>query len=126
MNSVYETMNMNYETSNNPVATAIGLVIVVVLLIALWKIYEKGGEKGWKALIPFYNVYIEFKLFWGNGWMFLLTLIPIVNVVVQIMLLHKMSKAFGHGIGFTLGLIFLPYIFLAILGFNSDEYLGPQ
>lgn len=119
-------MEFRFQTSDNPVATIIELIIVVVLLIALWKIYEKGGEKGWKALIPFYNVYIEFKLFWGNGWMFLLTLIPIVNVVVQIMLLHKMSKAFGHGIGFTLGLIFLPYIFLAILGFNGDEYLGPQ
>lgn len=119
-------MEFRFQTSDNPVVTIIGLIIVVVLLIALWKIYEKGGEKGWKALIPFYNVYIEFKLFWGNGWMFLLTLIPIVNVVVQIMLLHKMSKAFGHGIGFTLGLMFLPYIFLVILGFNGDEYLGPQ
>ena len=119
-------MDMNYQASGNPVVTFISLAIVVVVLVALWKIYEKGGEKGWKALIPFYNVYIQFKLFWGNGWIFLLTLIPIVNVIVQIMLLHKMSKAFGHGVGYTFGLIFLPYIFLAILGFNGDEYLGPQ
>lgn len=118
-------MEIHAET-NNPLVTLIALAIVVVVIVATWKIYVKAGEEGWKAIIPFYNVYIMYKMFWGNGWIFLLTLIPIVNVVVQIMLLHKMSKAFGHGVGFTLGLIFLPYIFFMILGFNGDEYLGPQ
>lgn len=114
------------ETSSNPILSLIVLAVVVVSIIAMWKIYVKGGEAGWKIFIPFYNLYTTYKLFWGNGWLFLLTLVPVVNVVMQIMLYHKMSKAFGHGIGFTLGLIFLPYIFVPILGFNGDEYLGPQ
>lgn len=110
----------------SPLVSLISLVLVVLVIVAVWKIFEKAGEPGWKALIPFYNIYTEYKMFWGNGWLFLLTLVPVVNVVVTFMMLHKMSKAFGHGIGFTLGLIFLPYIFMMILGFNSDEYLGPQ
>ena len=118
--------NVSYSTQSNPVVTVISLILVVLIIVAIWKIFEKGGEPGWKAIIPFYNIYTEYKMFWGNGWLFLLTLIPIVNVVVGIILLNKMSKAFGHGVGFTLGLIFLPYIFMAILGFNGDEYLGPQ
>lgn len=117
---------VSYSTQNNPVATVIALVLVVIVLVAVWKIFEKAGEPGWKAIIPFYNIYTEYKMFWGNGWLFLLTIIPVVNIVVSIILRHKMSKAFGHGAGFTLGLIFFPYIFMMILGFNGDEYLGPQ
>lgn len=113
-------------TQGSPLLSLISLIIVVLVIVAVWKIFEKADEPGWKALIPFYNIYTEYKMFWGNGWLFLLTLVPLVNIVVTFMMLHKMSKAFGHGIGFTLGLIFLPYIFMMILGFNSDEYLGPQ
>ena len=116
--------NVNYEAS--PLTMVIALIIVVVVLVAVWKVFEKAGEPGWKAIIPIYNIYTEYKIFWGNGWLFLLTLIPIVNIVVGIILLNKMSKSFGHGFGFTLGLIFLPYIFFMILGFNKDQYLGPQ
>lgn len=117
-------MEVSYQSS--PAASFIAFIAVVAVLVAVWKIFNKAGEPGWKALIPFYNLYTEYKIFWGKGWMFLLTLIPVVNVVVSIMLMHKMSKSFGHGVGFTLGLIFLPYVFFLILGFNGDEYQGPQ
>lgn len=120
-------METNYSfTAQSPLITVIALVIVIALLAACWRIYAKAGEAGWKALIPIYNVYIQYKIFWGNGLFFLLSLIPIVNIVVGVITMHKMSKAFGHGVGFTLGLIFFPYIFMLILGFGGDEYLGPQ
>ena len=48
----------------------------------------------------------------------------VAGLVIGIMGLHKVSKAFGHGAGFTLGLIFLNPIFLLILGFGSSQYLG--
>ena len=48
--------------------------------------------------------------------------IAILGLVVLIMLYNRMSKSFGHDIGFTIGLIFLPNIFLLILGFNKDKY----
>lgn len=120
-----EVMNFEFN-AQGPVVNVVALIIVVLIIVAMWKIYEKAGEAGWKAIIPFYNSYVAYSIFWGNGWLFLLTLIPVVNVVMGILLAHKMSKAFGHGIGFTLGLIVFPYIFRLILGFNSDEYLGPQ
>lgn len=122
-------MNYDYSVSANaqgPVPTIIALILIVLIIVANWKIFEKAGEAGWKAIIPFYNLYTKYKMFWGNGWLFLLTIIPVVNVIVGIIVNHKMSKAFGHGLGFTLGLVFFPYIFCMILGFNGDEYLGPQ
>ena len=46
----------------------------------------------------------------------------IVALVISIIYCNRTSKAFGHGIGYTLGLIFLQPIFLLILGFGSSKY----
>ena len=54
--------------------------------------------------------------------MFLLEYIPIVGLIMYIIRNKRTSHAFGHGAGFTLGLIFLPNIFTMILGFNEDEF----
>ena len=34
------------------------LVIAILQIIALWKVFKKAGEKGWKSIIPFYNICI--------------------------------------------------------------------
>ena len=102
------------------------LVIYILLIVAWWKMFEKAGEAGWKSLIPIYSEYILFKIAWGNGWFFLLLLVPVVSFVVTIIMNVKLSKAFGYGTGFAIGLIFLPNIFMLILGFGSSEYVGVQ
>ena len=103
------------------------LVLFVLLVIAYWKIFEKAGEAGWKSIIPIYNTYIITKIATGNGLLFLLILIPGVGALIwEILLAVKLSKAFGKGVGFILGLIFLPNIFWLILGFGGSQYIGPQ
>lgn len=121
------------------------IIWYVVLVIAMWKMYAKAGEAGWKSLIPIYNTYIMYKLSWSPN-MFWITLVlnvvgiilsavglsfvslvcSLVVLVIGIIQLSKLSKAFGHGIGFTLGLLFLNPIFMLILGFGKDEYRGAQ
>ena len=103
------------------------LVVFVLLVIAYWKIFEKAGEAGWKSIVPIYNTYIITKIATGNGLLFLLILIPGVGALIwEILLAVKLSKAFGKGVGFILGLIFLPNIFWLILGFGGSQYIGPQ
>ena len=51
-----------------------------------------------------------------------LLVLSIFAVVISIIMWSKLSRAFGHGAGFTLGLIFFPVIFLLILAFSSDRY----
>ena len=102
------------------------LIVLVFSIVCMWKIFTKAGEAGWKTLIPFYNMYTEFKIAWGNGWLFLLMLIPVVNFVIAIIFEVKLAQAFGKGGGFAVGLIFLPIIFLPILAFGSAQYIGPQ
>ncbi len=104
----------------------ISLVIYVLLVVAMWKIFTKAGEAGWKSIIPFLNLYVLFKISWGNGWLFLLTLIPVVGLVVYIIMSWKLVKAFGYGVGMFLVELFFPNIATLILGFGSSTYSGPQ
>lgn len=103
----------------------ISLAIAALSIVAMWKIFVKAGEEGWAAVVPFYNLYILYKITWGNGLMFLLLLIPIANIVIHIITMVKLSRAFGKGGGWACGLIFLNTIFICIMAFSNDiRYVG--
>ena len=124
-----ESYDAAYAAAASGVSTVyviLSLAISVLTLVAMWKLFVKAGRAGWKCLIPFYNTYCLYDIAWGNGWLFLLMFVPCVNVVVGIMMLFKLAKAFGQGTGFGFGLLFLNTIFILILGFGSAEYVGPQ
>jgi len=99
-------------------------MISIYNLIALWAIFEKAYEPGWGALIPLYNVYLYFKITWGNGWYSLLMLIPIVNIAIGILSLFKLARAFGKRFWFGIGLVLLHPVFVGILAFGSPQYSG--
>ena len=46
----------------------------------------------------------------------------ITAIVVDATVCVKLAKAFGKGLGYTFGLIFLPNIFTLILGFGKAKY----
>lgn len=132
------------------VAAAVWMVLNIV---AYWRIFKKSGEPGWKSLIPIYSNYVLYKQVWSTVWFWVTTALNFVifytqpvptgdaamtvlqmagaacmaaSAVFYVLLNYKTAKAFGKGIGFTLGLIFLQPIFLMILGFGSARYQGPQ
>ena len=49
----------------------ISFALFVLMIVALWRIFDKAGEHGWASLIPFYKDYVLYKvsgkknLFWG-------------------------------------------------------------
>ena len=102
------------------------LVIVVLVIAGAWKTFEKAGKPGWAAIIPIYNIIVLLEITGKPIWWIILFLIPVVNLVIAIMVYHSLSKAFGHGVGFTLGLIFLRFIFIPILGFGDSTYTTPE
>lgn len=107
-------------------AGLIWIAYLVLCILAWWKMFEKAGMPGWKALIPFYNMYCLYKIAFGRdkGWMFLLTLVPCVGAVIGIILNIRLAQNFGYGVGFALGLIFLNPIFMLILAFGGSQYIG--
>ena len=104
------------------------LVIYVLSVIAMWKIFTKAGKPGWASLIPIYNIVVMYQIVGLNPLLIILLFIPFINVIAAIVLsiiqCIRLSKEFGKGAGFTFGLIFLSPIFLLILGFGNDKYIG--
>ena len=132
-----------------------GIFLVVwwiIQIIAYWKIFVKAGKPGWHSIIPILNVYDEYDICWqgiygiisilalgfasvfsnmyqnNNSTVFmLLSLVcAIVALALEIIEAIKLSKAFGKGTGFAIGLILLAPIFMLILGFGSAEYIGKE
>ena len=102
------------------------LAVVVLMFASMWVIFEKADLAGWKAIIPIYNTYFLCKITWGNGWIFLAFIVPLVNIVVAIMTMYKLAKVFGKGVGFCIGLIFLSVVFYPLLAFSDSQYMGPD
>ncbi|MFL6514406.1 MAG: DUF5684 domain-containing protein [Chthoniobacterales bacterium] len=109
-------------TTINPIFWIIYFVIIVLMIAALWKVFTKAGQPGWGVLIPIYNLYLMCKIAGRPGWWLLLTLIPFVNLIIFIILYVDIAQRFGKGVGFAIGLLFLPFIFFPILGFGSAQY----
>ena len=102
----------------------ISFVVAIALIIANWKIYETAGKPGWATLIPIYNLYVFCEIVWPQAPLlaFVLCLIPGVNAIFAIVLLYRLSRVFGQGLLFFLGLLFVAPIFLLILGFGDSTY----
>ncbi len=100
-----------------------GLIAYLFYGFCLYKVFQKAGrEDAWAAFIPIYNTFVEIDIVKKPWWWLLLMFIPIVNIVIAIMILDRLSKFFGHGTGFTLGLLFFSFIFLPVLAFGDSKY----
>ena len=135
----------------------IKLLLAVLVVAGEWMILKKMGEKGWKALVPFYGEYLIFKHVWTKKmfWVQFVTLIvlgimevllqlpamagnlpfallglvvlsvgAVIVLVTEVKLIHRLAQAFGHGLGYTLGLLFAHPVFAMMLGFGKSEYVA--
>ncbi len=126
-----------------------GLIIWYVLcLVAHWRVFTKAGEAGWKALIPVYNEYVQYRICWSTKVFWLSLLLAVAasailntsessfavvgmacNIVYGLIVLItkiKLARSFGHGVLFGLGLLAATPIFTILLGLDSSRYQGPQ
>jgi len=104
----------------------IGICIFVIEIVGLWHLFVKAGEPGWAAIIPIYNYLIAIKVAGKPWWYILMFLVPILDLIFYIIILHGLSKNFGKGSGFTVGLFFFRFIFIPILGFGKSVYIGDK
>jgi hypothetical protein len=101
-------------------------IVLIFLFVSIWKVYEKANKPGWAALIPIYNFVVWMEIIGKSWWWLLLLFIPFVNIYIAITATNLLSKSFGKDVGFTIGLIFLPFIFYPMLAFNNEiKYQGP-
>jgi len=102
------------------------IALCVLVLIAQWRLFEKAGQPGWTALIPFYNHVKLLEIVNYPLWWIVLLLMPFANIIVWLLLSRRISQAFGkEDWGFATGLFLLPVVFFPILGFGKSEYSNP-
>jgi signal peptidase I len=113
--------------ANLPLPLTIFLWLAVISLhIGLYKMFEKAGQAGWKALIPFLNAYISIRLIGKPVWWFILMFVPIVNAVMIFLIASELVRAYGKN-EFWPGVasMLIPWIYFPILGFKDDvKYVG--
>jgi hypothetical protein len=101
-----------------------GFTIAIALLIiaGYWALFRKAKQHGWAAIIPLYNIFVLLRVVKRPAWWVILYIIPVVDIVFHIIVMHDLAKSFGKGIGYTMFLIFLPFFVLPVLGFGGSVY----
>jgi len=102
----------------------VGLLLILAAVTGLWKMFEKAGEAGWKAIIPIYNIWVLMEIIGRPGWWLILCFIPVVATIIWIIVCLDLAKSFDHGVGFAIGLIIFPFIFFVLLGWGESQYQG--
>ena len=113
------------------IIAAMGIFFFIICAVALfmivcqWKIFVKAGKPGWAAIIPIYNTIVLLEITGKPIWWIILFLIPIVNIVIAIMVIHQLSLSFGQGVGMTILLLLLPIVGYPMLAFGDAQYTKP-
>lgn len=121
----------------------ISIAVIILQIAGMWKMFEKAGEDGWKAIIPVYNYIILSKLVGVTPWWLLIVgicylccSIPFVNFVAWlpavaayyyyfIILGLGTARSYGKEDTWAVGLVLLPWLFYPLIGFKKEEkYLG--
>jgi hypothetical protein len=112
----------------------LGIVFYVLVALGLYGTFVKAGQPGWAGFVPFYNFIVLLKVAGrpkGWGWFLLLLIVPYLGslafFIVYIFVANDVSKSFGHGTAFTVGLC-IPYVsavFYYILWLGPSQYRVP-
>lgn len=122
--SDYDVISILTGLMSLAVIWVIALLLMALMIVVMWILFKKAGKPGWAAVVPFYDQYTLYEITWGNGWRFLMLLIPIYNIILMILTYIRLAKAFGKDEGYAVGLIFLPHVFVPMLAFGSAAYHG--
>ena len=99
------------------------LLIVVLLLVSMWKVYEKAGRQGWEGIIPIYNLYVMLQIInrpWW--WLLIMIFVPIANIIFSIIALKEFLEKFGKRHWIHHCNYFLSFITFPMLAFGDDQF----
>jgi hypothetical protein len=106
-------------------AIVVAAAMYLLTAVPLAALFRKTGIEPWKAWVPLYNTYEWLRLGGQTGHWAWLSFVPYGSVVTSVFLymsMYRTGKAFGKEGGFLVLGIFLPVVWLFILGFGRDEY----
>lgn len=105
----------------------LSLVVIILSIIANWKLFEKAGKPGILSIIPFYHVFVEMEILNGKAWTALLYLIPPVAAIYAIVNTLRLAVCYNKGllVG-VLGIFFNPFVRIYLAFSEDTSYTGPK
>ena len=92
------------------------IVVAILSIVAMWMLFTKCGEAGWKSIIPIYNLVVMLQIVGISPLWILVLFVPVVGsiifLIVTIAADIRLAKGFGKSEGFAVGLILLNFILL--------------
>lgn len=122
--------------------SVLAILIWLLPVAGKWKVYGKLGMPGWYSIVP---VYADYKLCervhcgdetrtflmaylivlicsWAFCWVDTVgVLLALAQLVMTIIVLNDMSRAFGKETGYIIGLVIFGFVFWTMLGFGASE-----
>jgi hypothetical protein len=100
-----------------------GIIVGLIWVLSLWQVFTKAGYKGWKCLIPIYNVYILSKIGSQPTWVFILAILPVTSVIGMLLISITVAKSFGKSSLFGIIALYLFSFFgYMYIGWGQAEY----
>ncbi len=108
----------------------LGLETVLVMLPApgLYKMFEKAGVAGWKALVPFYNTWIMGRLAKRPRYLFFCQFIPIVGWFITLGIFVDFVRCYGKYKFYQHAMAALaPFFYFIYIGLDpNNSFSGPE
>ena len=85
----YQTMDMYAQSPefnqaianlNNGSNKTFSTICSIILIVAMWMIFTKAGEKGWKSLIPVLNIYTLYKICWKKSAFWIVAILTALEI----------------------------------------------
>lgn len=112
------------------------LAILIVGIVANWKLFKKAGKNGWECIVPIYGYYVLAEIAGLNWWWFLLMILDVVlkfeveglTLAINICTLissfncyYNIARKFGKDKTVSIFAGLFPFIFILIFGFSKNE-----
>lgn len=97
--------------------------MLLLSIIAHWKLFKKAGYNGWECLIPIYETYIMMKIGKQDTKPIhlLFFLIPIFNIIYALIVQYRFAKAYTDYDAVGILYVLFPTITGIVMAF-SDKY----
>lgn len=129
-------------------AAVVGIVIFFAILgvaissaifgLLSMGIFRKAGRPEWAAFVPVYNYSVLLDIVGRPTWWIWLVVggvvvspVPLIGwltaaglFVLQVFVMNDLAKSFAKDVGYTLGLVLLPVVFLPLVGYGEARYVG--
>jgi hypothetical protein len=107
------------------VGTLLWIVALYALYVVPWcGVLARAGKRWWVGLVPVLNVLVLLRVIGRPLWWFVLLVVPLVGIAVWAIICLGVAESFGHGLPYTIGLVFLPFVFATLIWLGPGVYTG--